>query len=124
MLNYTLKVNNVALTDYVKYDSYSTKKTPVYATPVVTLDGVSHTRCIRHKGSVSFEFNPQSATVTKTIAETLMSQPCEVYYYNLQTQTYETAIMQLDDQSADFLVLCKAYGYDWNQIGKITLTEL
>lgn len=124
MLNYTLKVNNVALTNYVKFDSYSTSKTPVYATPVVTLDGVSHTRCIRHKGSVSFEFNPQNATNTKTIAEALMTQPCEVYYFNLQTQDYETALMQLDEQSAEYLALCKAYGLNWNQIGQITLTEL
>jgi len=124
MLKYTFTINSVEFSTYVKYDSYSTKKIPVYATPVVTLDGVSHTRCIRHKGSVSFELNPQDATTTDTLATALFTQPCTVYYFNLQTQEYETATMQLDEQSADFLVLCKAYGYDWNQIAPITLTEL
>lgn len=124
MLNYTLTINNTDLTSYVKFDSYATSMSTVYSSPVVTMDGVTHVRKIRSKGTVSFELNPQDAATTKIIAETLLSQPCTVYYFNLQTQTYETANMMMDGQSAEYLALCEAKGLNWNQMSPIELTEL
>ena len=124
MLNYTLTINNTDLTSYVKFDSYATSMSTVYSSPVVTMDGVTHVRKIRSKSTVSFELNPQDAATTKTIAETLLTQPCSVYYFNLQTQTYETANVMMDDQSAEYLALCEAKGLNWNQMSPIELTEL
>lgn len=124
MLDYTLTVNGTDLTKYVKYDSYSTNKTPMYADPVTTLDGVQHTALIRSVGSVTFELNPQNATDTQIIASALLTQPCAVKYFSLQTQQYEDATMKLTDQSADYLVKCKFLGQKWNQINTITLVEL
>lgn len=124
MLNYTLTINNTDLTSYVKFDSYATSMSTVYSSPIVTMDGVTHVRKIRSKSTVSFELNPQDAATTKIIAETLLNQPCSVYYFNLQTQTYETANMMMDDQSAEYLALCEAKGLNWNQMSPIELTEL
>lgn len=124
MLNYTLTINNTDLTSYVKFDSYATSVSTVFSSPIVTMDGVTHVRKIRDKATVSFELNPQDAATTKVIAETLLNQPCSVYYFNLQTQTYETATMMMDDQSAEYLALCEAKGLNWNQMSAIELTEL
>lgn len=124
MLYYTLTVNSTDITNYVKFDSYSTSKVPVYSNSVVTMDGVTHVRQIRSKGAVSFELNPQDAATTKIIAEALLTQPCSVYYFNLQTQTYETVNMMMDEQSAEYLALCEAKGLKWNQLSPIQLTEL
>lgn len=124
MLAYTLKINSVDITSYINYDSYSTSETPVYSDEVVTLDGVSHIAQIRTKSGVRFSFNPQNATTTNTIATALLTQPCSVYFYNLQNQQYETANMRLTGQSAEFLARCKFVGAKWNQIGEITLEEL
>ena len=124
MLDYTLTVNGTDLTNYVLYDSYSTNKTPVYANSVTTLDGVEHTALIRTRGSLTFQLNPQNATITQTIASSLLTQPCSVHYFSLQTQQYEDDTMKLTDQSADYLVKCKFLGQKWNQINTITLVEL
>ena len=124
MLDYALTVNGTDLTKYIKYDSYSTNKTPMYADPITTLDGVQHTALIRSVGSVTFELNPQNATDTQTIASALLTQPCAVKYFSLQTQQYEERNMKLTDQSAEYLVKCKFQGLKWNQIGKVTLVEL
>lgn len=124
MLDYTVTVNSTDITKYIRYDSYNTKLTPRYSQSVVTLDGVEHVSLIRNVGSVSFEFNPLPASVTQTIASAFATQPCAVTYFNLQTQTTTAANMKLDDQSAEYLVLCKAGGLKWNRVEPITLTEL
>lgn len=124
MLDFTLTINGVDFTNYIKYDTYSTKKTPQYSRTVETIDGVTHVVKKRDVGAVSFELNPQNAENTAIIADALMTQPCEVYYFSLQTQQYETADMRLDDQSAEYLVRCKFLGLKWNQASAVTLTEL
>lgn len=124
MLDYSLTVNSTDITKYIKYDSYNTKMTPRYSQSIVTLDGVEHISLIRNVASISFEFNPLPASVTQTVASALLSQPCSVTYFNLQTQATTTANMKLDDQSAEYLVLCKAGGLKWNQTAPVTLTEL
>ena len=124
MLAYTLKINNVDFTDYVKYDSYNTRKTPVYSEAVMTMDGVTHLKQIRTTGGLTFELNPQNASTTQTLVAALLTQPCSVYYYSLQTQAYEQVTMKLDSQTAEFLAKCKFLGEKWNQIGQINLEEL
>lgn len=124
MLDFTLTVNNTNLTNYIKYDSYETKKTPVFSPSVTTLDGVEHIAVVRYRGACRFEFNPQNAETAQTIAAALMTQPLAVRYYSLQTNQYEDANMKLDDQSAEYLAKCKFVGKKWVQIGKVTLEEL
>lgn len=124
MLNYTLTVNSVDITSFIERDSYRTSKTPVYSTSVTTMDGVTHVVNLRNKGEVSFALNPQNATDTATICQALLPQPCEVYYFNLQTQAYELANMTLDSQSAEYLSYCLFKNQNWNQLAEITLTEL
>lgn len=124
MLAYTLTINGVDFTDAIRFDSYSTKKIPVYSQSVQTLDGVTHVALLRNKGQVTFTLNPKNAEATETLVDALLAIPCTVYYFNLQTQLYETANMTLDEVSADFLARCKFLGKKWSQTGQITLEEL
>lgn len=124
MLAYTLTINGVDFTDAIRFDSYSTKKIPVYSQSVQTLDGVTHVALLRNKGQVTFTLNPKNAEDTETLVDALLAIPCTVYYFNLQTQLYETANMTLDEVSADFLARCKFLGKKWSQTDQITLEEL
>lgn len=124
MLHYTLTVNGVDFTQFVERDSYATSKIPVYTDSIVTMDGVEHLKLLRNKAEITFSFNPQNAANTKIICEALLNQPCVVYYFNLQTQTYTTANMKIDKQTAQFLSRCLFVGLDWNGLADITLTEL
>ncbi len=124
MLDYTVTINGVDFTPYGQYESYNTKKTPQYSRSVETIDGVTHMALKRNVGGLSFALNPQDAETTAILAEALLAQPCEVYYFSLQSQVYETATMNLDEQSAEYLVRCKFLGRKWNQIAPLTFTEL
>lgn len=124
MLDYTLTINGVDFTGKIERDSYRTGKIPVYSDSVITLDGVTHIANLRNKGEVSFSLNPQSASDTSTLCNALLIMPCTVYYFSLQSQTYETARMMLDSQSAEYLSRCLYKGLKWNQMESITLTEL
>ena len=124
MLNYTFTVNGVDLTAMIERDSYVTSKTPVYSDSVMTMNGITHVALLRNKGEVKFDFNPQNATDTATACAALLTMPCKVYYFNLQTQAYENADMIIDQQSAQYLSRCLHLGLAWNQMTSITLTEL
>lgn len=124
MLDYTLTINGTDFTNYVERDSYTTAKVPVYTSEVVTLDGVSHYVNLRNKNRITFELNPVNATKTATLCNALLVQPCTVYFYSLQTQSYVTATMSLDSHSAEYLSRCLYQGKAWNQLAAITLTQL
>lgn len=124
MLAYKLTINGVDFTDAIRFDSYSTKKVPVYSQSVQTLDGVTHVAVIRYRGQVTFSLNPRDAATTGTLIAALLSHPLSVYYFNLQTQQYETANMMLNEVSAEFLARCKFLGLKWAQTDEITLEEL
>lgn len=124
MLDYTLIINEVDFTAWVERDSYNTAMIPVYTDAVVTMDGVTHTALIRTKGEIRFDFNPQNAVNTQAACAALLSTPCVVNYFNLQTQQYERANMTVDQQSAQYLSRCLYRGEKWNQMESITLTEL
>lgn len=124
MLDYTLTINGVDFTAMVERDSYNTAKLPVYSDSVVTMDGVTHVALLRNKGEIRFEFNPQNASDTQAACAALLSTPCVVDYFNLQTQMYERAKMTIDQQSAQYLSRCLYRGEKWNKMESITLTEL
>lgn len=124
MLDFTLTINGVDFTGMVERDSYSTGRIPVFSETVTTMDGVDHVALVRHKGTIRFEFNPQTTTQTAVACNALMSQPCAVYYYDLQTNAYRTATMRLDEMSAEYLSRCLSRGLRWNQMDEIELTEL
>lgn len=124
MLDFNLTINGVDFKPFIRWDSYSTRKIPVYSQTVTTIDGVEHKTLIRNRGELSFSLNPQNATNTLALASALLTQPCTVNYFSLQTQQYEGAIMALDGQSAEYLVRCKFQGEKWNKFDSITLTEL
>ena len=120
----TLIVNNVALTNMVERDSYETTYTPIYTETITTMDGVEHTALLRHKGSVSFTLNPQSAADTKNICTALANTPMQVQYFCLQRNQLVTATMKTSGVSATFLSRCLYGGLSWNSLGSITLEEL
>ena len=124
MLDYTLTINGVDFTEMVERDSYKTDTVPVFSERFTTMNGVDHTALIRNKKTISFEFNPQTAGQTKIACDALLTQPCTVRYFNLQSNTYENASMTLDEQSAQYLSRCLSRGLRWNQMDPITLTEL
>lgn len=124
MLDYTVTINSVDFTSYIERDSYKTAKTPVYSESVMTLDGVTHVVKLRNKNEVYFELNPQNATNMGTLCAALLTIPCSVYFFSLQSQAYETANMVLDKQTAQYLSRCLAGGLKWNQVERIELTEL
>lgn len=124
MLDYTLTINSVDFTNYVERDSYATSKIPVYSESVLTMDGYTHVANLRNKGEVTFTLNPQNATDTATLCNALLTQPCVVYYFSLQTQHYEQVNMMLDRHSAEYLSRCLYKNQRWNQLEQITLTEL
>lgn len=124
MLDYTLTINGVDFASMIERDSYSTGRVPVFSETVTTMDGVDHVALVRHKGTIRFEFNPQTAAQTATAFQALMTQPCTVYYFCLQTNAYRQATMRLSEMSAAYLSRCLARGLRWNQIDEIELTEL
>lgn len=124
MLNYQFQINGTNFAPYVERDSYNTAMRPVYTNEVVTLDGVSHYANLRNKYEITFEMNPTTAARTAALGNALMVQPCTVYFFSLQTQSYTTATMSLDGHSADYLSRCLSQGQTWNQLAEITLTEL
>ena len=124
MLDYTLTINGVDFTSMVERDSYKTSKIPVYSESIMTMDGVTHVALIRNKGEISFDLNPQNATKTSVACVALLTMPCVVRYFDLQTQAYVNATMVIDQQTAQYLSRCLYKGERWNQMESITLTEL
>lgn len=124
MLDYNLLIGGFDISPMIERDSYQTSRIPVYSESVVTMDGITHTALLRNKGEISFEFNPQNAFDTASVCGALLEMPCEVYYYDLQMQTYVLTNMMIDSQSAQYLSRCLYRGEKWNQMERITLTEL
>ena len=124
MLDYTLTINGVDFTPMVERDSYRTSKIPVYSESIMTMDGVTHVALIRNKGEISFDLNPQNAAQTSAVCTSLLTMPCVVRYFDLQTQAYVNATMVIDQQTAQYLSRCLYKGERWNQMESITLTEL
>lgn len=124
MLDYTLTINGVDFTPMVERDSYRTSKIPVYSDSVMTMDGITHVALLRNKGEISFDFNPQNATNIETACAALLTMPCAVRYFDLQTQAYVNANMVIDQQTAQYLSRCYYRGERWSQMESITLTEL
>lgn len=124
MLDYSLRINGVDFTSLVERDSYRTNKIPVYSDSIVTMDGITHVALIRNKSEITFSFNPQNAQNTAMACNALLSMPCEVYFYDLQSQAYAVATMMIDGQSAQYLSRCLYRGERWSQMDSITLTEL
>ena len=75
---YTLTVNGFDLTDMVERDSYSTSLFPVTTPMITTMDGIDHTRLIRHKARVQVTLNPQTAEQTALLTAALMTSPMTV----------------------------------------------
>lgn len=124
MLDYTITINGVDFTSAIERDSYTTNKTPVYSDSVVTMDGITHVTNLRNKSVVRFSLNPQNAADTRVLCTALLTMPCDVNYFSLQTQQYEHANMMLEEQSAQYLSRCLYRGQRWNQMEEIELTEL
>lgn len=124
MLDYTLLINGVDIAPMIERDSYQTRKIPIYSESIVTMDGITHTALLRNKGEITFEFNPQNASDTESVCTALLETPCEVYYYDLQTQAYALANMIIDQQSAQYLSRCLYRGERWSQMEQVTMTEL
>lgn len=124
MLDYTLTINGVDFTSMIDRDSYQTSRIPIYSERITTIDGVDHIVMLRNKSALSFSLNPQTAAQTKAAYNALIQQPCEVYFFNLQTQEYQSAYMITDRQTAEYLSRCLYKGLKWNQIGPVTFEEL
>lgn len=124
MVNKTFKVNNTDYSGYIERDSYSTVTIPVYSETITTLDGVDHKALKRLKGRLTIGLNPQNAVNTAAICADLLSSPVEVQYTCLQRNQTVTAVMAIDQLSADFLSRCLYRGESWNSVQSITLTEL
>ena len=124
MLDYTLTINGVDFTSMVERDSYVTSKIPVYCESIMTMDGVTHVALLRNKSEITFEMNPQNAAQTSAACVALLTMPCVVRYFDLQTQAYVNATMVIEQQTAQYLSRCLYKGERWNQMESITLTEL
>ena len=124
MLDYTLTINGVDFTSMVERDSYVTSKIPVYCESIMTMDGVTHVALLRNKGEITFEMNPQNAAQTSAACVALLTMPCVVRYFDLQTQAYVNATMVIEQQTVQYLSRCLYKGERWNQMESITLTEL
>lgn len=123
-MKYPFIVNGNDFTQYVERDSYSTSVSPVYGTTIQTIDGVGHTALLRVKGALRVTLNPRSAAETAAICTELLKAPCEVQYHCLQRNIDVTALMTVDQISADFLSRCLYLNEQWNDLSGITLSEL
>lgn len=121
---YTLTVNGFDLTDMVERDSYSTSLFPVTTPIITTMDGIDHTRLIRHKARVQVSLNPQTAEQTALLTAALMTSPMTVQFHCLQRNMDVTATMIIDEISADYLSRCLALGQKWMELDDLTFTEL
>ena len=122
---YTLIINDYDATNLVERDSYSTSLNPVKSDKITTMDGVDHCTVIRYKGSLEVKLNPQDQDTVTALCTALMTQPCQVQYYNIQKGTLVTSTMMIDNiPSADFLSRCLANGLKWHQLDKLKLTEM
>lgn len=124
MVDYTVKINNLSISEDIERDSYQTSTIPVYSDSVQTMDGVEHLVLLRNKGSLSFALNPRTATRTATICTALLTQPCTVAYFDLEANANKNATMSIDQHSAKYLSRCLSQGLKWNEFDTITLTEL
>lgn len=124
MVSFTFKINNTSYAGLVERDSYETTVIPVYGETIKTMDGVSHTARLRVRGVVRVKLNPTTDSDTAAICADLLNTPVEVQYHCLQRNTDVTALMTIDELTANFLSRCKFKADDWNQLDEITLTEL
>ena len=124
MLDYTLTINGVDFTPLIERDSYQTSRIPIYSERITTIDGVDHIVMLRNKSALSFSLNPQTAAQTEAAYDALIQQPCEVYFFNLQAQEYQSAYMITDRQTTEYLSRCQYKNLKWNQMGQITYEEL
>lgn len=121
---YPLEANGLDITNLVQADSYETALVPVYGETIITMDGIERTCVIRKRGEVSFEVNPQTASAAAALCEALLKYPVKMRYHCLQRNTEVLADMKLSSVSARHLSRVRFAGCEWNEIGKITLTEL
>ena len=121
---YKVVVNGVDITDAVEIDSYQTSYDPVYGESITTMDGIEHVAILRHRGSVSFSLNPQTAQMAAKICAALETIPASVHYRCLQRNIDVLANMRLDGISAQALNRIRFGGAKWVSINEITLQEL
>jgi len=101
----TFKIASVDYSSYLTKYGYSTTYTPVYADPVVTMDGVEHTALIRHRGTLTVTIKPMTATDWAAFASALSGGILNVTYSCLQRGADATASMRLDPESAEVVLI-------------------
>ena len=124
MVDYTVTINGLTISDDIERDSYSTSTIPVYSDSIQTMNGVDHFALLRNKGSLTFSLNPRTAARTQQICAVLLVQPCTVVYFDLEANASKTATMSIDQHTAKYLSRCLSQRLKWNEFDAITLTEL
>lgn len=121
---YTLIIGGVDITDMVEIESYETSLIPVAGGSVTTMDGVTHKKIIREKGRVKFAVNPQTDVQTQKLNAALKNGITEVQYHCTMRNDTFTTTMEVDKPTARHMGRVKYGGAKWNELSKITLTEL
>lgn len=122
--NYTVIINGVDITSMIEVDSYTTDLVPVYGGSVTTMDGVEQVSVLRHKGKLSFAVNPLTDAQTARLNDALQPAVVEVQYHCLRRNTTIIATMRTDGATARHMGRVRFGGCRWNELSKISLTEL
>lgn len=120
---YTFRLNGVDFSRMVERDSYNTALRPIIK-HIETMDGIKHIALVRHRGTVTVGFNPQTADDSAALSMALLSVPVICEYHCIQRNQDVTAKMMLDEVAAKHLSRCRHRAQDWNDIGQIILEEL
>lgn len=115
---YTLTINGVDFSTYIKPYSYSTEYMPVEGGSVTTMDGVDHIAIVRWKGAVHAELKPLTEQSLATLVTAITGVGAvTIQYSNLQRNSVITESMKPSKQTATMVLKNSDYRY----VGDITL---
>lgn len=78
------KVNGIDLAPLCSKRGYSTSRVPVYGKSVTTLDGVTHSKILRWRNSVTVTLNDLTDSEVAYFCEVIGAATLEIEYYNAQ----------------------------------------
>lgn len=115
---YTLKINGVDFSGYIKPYSYSTEYIPVSGGSVTTMDGVEHIAIARWKGALHAELKPLTESDLSALTAMIAGvSAVSVQYTNLQLDEVVTENMKPSIQSATMVLK----NHDHRYVGDIPL---
>lgn len=120
----TFEVNGVDLAALCSKSGYSTSRVPIYGKSVTTLDGMTHTRLLRWRNSVTVKLNDLTDADLETFCAAVTAPRATVKFYCAQLGKVVTNTMTVSTGGVQSPFLLQHLGARYWSGRAVTFTQV